>query len=245
MSRNAIPGLAALALLLTAGALWAECETCRYTDRGDRFEGTENQQVSGGSLDLLAVQYKTAQSGPPATADKLHLYFWLPGPTTPTIEVREPSRNYLMHPVKKPFTAGLQEFAWPRNEVVGRLGIDPSRLYSKISNREETLYYPAFLSGGAPPQAGGRYVFVFRSGAGIDATCTISREEGGQMVPVRKWVYTEDLGGTLPIEWDGRDDQGKTVLPGTYQLRLRGDLLAESVRPLNETVSFVHYGRFN
>lgn len=230
-------------LLLTATLARAACETCRYTDRGDRLEGVDDWQVSGGSFDLLAVQYRQGAAAS-SSGEKLHLYFWLPAPLTPTIEVREPSRNYMMHPVKKPHTAGLQTFAWPLGEVIRPLGLDAGRLYAKVSNREETLYFPAFLSNGKPPAAGGTYVFVFASGSGIDVNCSILRDDGGTLVTVRKWVYTDEHGGRLPIEWDGRDDKGQPVPPGSYTLRLKGDMLAETTRPLTRNLSFVHYGRF-
>ena len=238
--------IAAVALLLAAASARAACEKCRYADRGDRFEGVENLQVSGSSFDLVAVEYRPGNGqGHPldSHAEKLFLYFWLPASLTPTIEVREPVRNYMMHPAKKSYAAGLQSFSWPRGEVLAPLGIEPDRLHAKISNREETVYYPAFLSAGSPPAPGGSYVFLFRSGAGIDVDCTISRDEGSQLVPVRKWVCSSDLGGPVTITWDGLDDRRQPVPAGRYVLRLKGDMLAETPRPLRATVTFEHYGR--
>jgi hypothetical protein len=232
---------ATAALLLCASLARAGCETCKYADRGDRREGVEDWQVSGGSFDLLAVQYRQGEPWK-AGSGKLQLYFWLPAGLTPTIEVREPARNYMMHPAKKPYTAGLQSFSWNRGEVVAPLGIQPAALQARVSNREETVYFPAYLSSGPPPAPGGSYVFVFNSGAGIDVDCTVSRDEGGQLVPVRKWVFASDLGGRLAIEWNGRDDQGKPAPPGRYVLRLKGDMLAETTRPLNTTLAFEHHG---
>jgi hypothetical protein len=231
-----------LFLLLAGSARAQDCKTCLYTDRGDREEGRVTQwKVSGGSLELLGVHYKPPRSAMEAS-DRLHLYFWLPAGETPLIEVREPSHNYFMLPKSKDYPAGLQDFSWPRGEAVGPLGLDPARFFSRVSNREETVFYPVFLSGGARPEPGGRYVFVFRSGAGLDVSCTISRQEAGGLVPVRKFSYFEELGGILPIEWDGLDDKRQPVPPGRYVLKLRGDMLAETVRSISETYSFEHYG---
>lgn len=232
---------AAAALLLASGLAWAVDSRFRYADRGDRHEGVEEWQVSGGSFDLLAVQYRQGQPWKTGS-DRLHVYFWLPAGLTPAIEVREPRRNYMMHPARKPYAQGLQSFSWPRGAVVAPLSIDPAGLQARVSNREETVYYPAFLSSGAPPAPGGSYAFVYNSGAGIDVECILSREDGGRLVPVRKWPFSRDLGGRLAIEWDGRDDQGKPAPPGRYVLRLKGDMLTETARPLNVALSFEHYG---
>lgn len=229
-------------LLLIAGAARAACEACKYRDRGDRREGVEDWQVSGASFDLLGVQYRQGEPWK-GGSDRLYLYFWLPAALTPTIEVREPGRNYMMHPAKKPHPPGLQAFSWPRGEVVAPLGLDPARLHARVSNREETVYYPAFLSSGPRPAPGGTYAFVFESGAGIDVDCVVSRDEGGLLVPVRKWVFSRDLGGLMAVEWNGRDDQGKPAPPGRYVLRLKGDMLTETARPLNATFAFEHYGQ--
>ncbi|HEX6899112.1 MAG TPA: hypothetical protein VF789_05335 [Thermoanaerobaculia bacterium] len=243
MNRKTSRAVAAgAALLLAAGAAWAACEACKYKDRGDRREGVEDWQVSGASFDLLAVQYRQGEPWKTAS-DRLFVYFWLPAGLTPTIEVREPGKNYMMHPAKKPYPQGLQSFSWPRGEVVAPLGIDPAGLQARVSNREETVYYPAFLSSGPRPAPGGTYAFVYESGAGIDVDCTVSRDQGGQLVPVRKWIFTRDLGGRLAVEWNGRDDQGRPAPPGRYVLRLKGDMLTETVRPLNATLTFEHYGQ--
>lgn len=219
----------------------AACERCRYADRGDRFEGVEDWQVSGSSFDLIAVEYRAGK--PAAVADRLSVYFWLPSALTPTIEVREPDRNYMMHPAKKPYAAGLQAFSWPTAAVLAPMAIAPGELHAKVSNREETLYFPAYLSPGAPPGPGGTYEFVWKSGAGLDVSCAISRDDGGALVPVAKWDCSSDFGGKVTIRWNGLDAQGQPAPPGRYLLRIKGDMLAETPRPVNATVAFVHYGR--
>ncbi|HBL28125.1 MAG TPA: hypothetical protein DD490_14930 [Acidobacteria bacterium] len=235
----------ALLALLALAAEAQDCTNCLYTDRGDREEGRVTQwKVSGGSLELLGVHYRSPR-GSLKPSDKLHLYFWLPASETPLIEVREPNHNYFMLPKKKTYPAGLQEFAWPRAAAVDPLRLDPASFLSRVSNREETVYYPVFLSSGARPEPGGRYIFLFRSGAGLDVTCTLLRQEAGGLVPIRKFPYVEELGGMLPIEWDGLDDKKQPVPPGRYVLKLRGDMLAETIRPISESYSFEHYGNFN
>jgi hypothetical protein len=231
--------LAAL-LIVIAGAAHAQCGKCAYAKRGDRYEGVGARQVSGASFELLSVQYLPA-GNPTATGRDVHLYFWLPAAETPSIEVWEPRTNYYMVPDRRPFEAGPQAFSWPRGEVLAPLGLESASLYPKISNRDKTLYFPAALSTGPRPQPDGRTLFVFRSGAGIDVYCTLSRDEKGTMVPVRKFRHTEDLGGTLRIVWDGKDDQGKPAPEGTYLLRLKGEMMAETQRPLTSSLSFLHH----
>lgn len=234
-------GAATAALLLCASLAWAVCETCRYADRGDRHEGVDQVQVSAASLNPLSIQYR--QGDPLKTAsDRLYVYFWLPTAQTPAIEVQEPAKNYMMHPVRKPYPAGLQSFSWPRGEVVQPLGLDPARLHARVSSRDRSLYFPAFLSSGPAPAAGGTYAFIFQSGAAFDARCTISRDDGGQLVLVRKWSCPQELGGRVVLEWNGRDDQGQPAAPGRYVLRVRGEMLTDSPRPLNDSFAFQHYG---
>jgi hypothetical protein len=229
----------AAALLAAVGTAWAACSKCTYAKRGNRSEGVLVRKVSGGSFDLLSVEYRPAGSSSAAGKD-VHLYFWLPKPETPMIEVWEPDTNYWMVPDRKPYVQGLQAFTWPRGDVLDPLGLTPSVLCPKVRNPSQTLYYPAFLSAGQKPAAGGRYVFSFRSGAGVDVRGTIT--PNGTTVPVRKFAYREG-GGRLHIEWNGRDDAGKPVTQGVYVLRLDGNMEAESIRPLSFKLSFVHYGQ--
>jgi hypothetical protein len=231
-------------VLLVLSVLTAEaqdCKTCTYAKRGDRHEGVGERQVSGGSFELLGVEYLTGEK-PAAPGEQAHLSFWLPAPETPVIEVWEPRTNYWMVPDRRPFDRGFQAYTWPRGEVIAPLGIDLAGLYPKISNRDKTLYYPAAVSSGPKPPPDGRYVFIFRSGAGIDVYCTLSRDENGKMVQVRRFRHSEDLGGTLRIPWDGKDDHGNPAPDGTYVLRLKGEMMAETHRPLTFNLTFLHHG---
>lgn len=238
-----------LLLVLAAGAAEglahaADCKGCDLTRRGDRREGVKANPVSGGTIDLLAVEYRPAGAAPAAGPD-MHVYFWLPQPEKPVIEVWDPASNYWMVPDERHLGRGLQAYSWPRREVLEPLGLGPGDLFPKVSNRDKSLYYPALVSPGPQPAPGGGYSFAFDSGAGLDVLCTISRQEEGKLVPVRKFRFSEEMGGTFRIPWDGKDDQGRPVPAGPYLLRLRGEMMAEIVRPVNEKVPFLHYGRFD
>lgn len=239
-----IPTVTFTVFTLLAASLAAEedCPTCKYDKRGDRREGVGVRQVSGATFDLLSVEIQPA--GKVATGgDQVHLWFWLPGQETPTIEVWEPRTNYWMVPEPRAFAAGLQSYVWPRGEVLARLKIDLASLRPKIRNRDETLYYPTLVTTSSRPEPGGGYAFFFRSGAGIDVSCTISRDEGGKLTPVREFELSERFGGVLRIPWNGRDDQGKLAPEGVYVLRLTGDMLADPNHPLTFNLSFLHHGQ--
>ncbi|HZF08750.1 MAG TPA: hypothetical protein VFE33_08180 [Thermoanaerobaculia bacterium] len=230
-----------LPLLLAAATAWPACDGCKYAHRGDRFEGIGVRQVSGGSFDLLGVEVRPPSLPAPA-GDQVHLYFWLPGTETPAIEVWEPGSNYWMVPDKKSYGAGLQDYAWPRREVLGPSGVELVGLHAKVRNHDETVYFPALVSTAPKAPAGGVYSFVFKSGAGVDVKCQISRSAEGRIVPVRQFRFNEDSGGTLRIEWDGKDDQGQPVPAGIYVLRIKGEMLAETLRPLTLNLTFLHHG---
>jgi hypothetical protein len=231
-------------LLHAARLAAADCATCTYAKRGDRWEGVGVRQVSGASFDLLGVEIPAAGK-PAAGGDPIRLWFWLPAAETLTIEVWEPRTNYWMVPDARPYAGGLQSYDWPRGAVLAPLGLDLASLRPKVRNRDETLYFPALLAAGPRPQRGEGYAFVFRSGAGIDALATLSSDTGGKLTPVRRLRFSEDLGGILRLTWDGRDEQGRPVPDGVYVLRLKGDMLAETLRPLTFTLSFFHHGRFD
>lgn len=236
-------GFATLLVLSLPRCLSAQgqCKDCNLRERGNRFEGVANRQVAAGGCDLLGVQRKR-----PVEADTgsnlLFLHFWLPKPSTPTIEVWHPEVNYWMLPKETPYPKGTQRFSWPRAEVVEPLGLHPEGLHVKVSNRDKTLYYPALLSFREKPSPAAGYVHTFKCGAGIDVDITISTESEGTVKTIRAFRYSQEFGGIFPVEWDGLDSQGKQAPPGVYVLRLKGELLAEKIRPLNRSVTFQHGG---
>ncbi len=221
---------------LAAGA----CDHCKFTPRGNRHEGVATRQISGGSFDLVAVEYRAAP--PTGDGDEVKLYFWLPQASNPYIEVYEPRSNYLMLPIRKQREPGLVSFAWPRAEVITPLGLAVEGLFLKVWD-DDDVFYPGYLTAGPAPSSGGTYAFVFQSGAGIDVQGLVSRAQGNELIEVRKLSFQDELGGTLRISWDGRDEQGQLAPPGVYTLRLKGYMLAEVLRPINEKIAFQHYGQ--
>ena len=211
------------------------CPSCGWADRGDRFEGVDDrEQVSGGSFELQSVHY--LRPGEAAgSAKELHLYFWLPeAGSLDEVRVAQPGRYYRMEPKRKQYEGGLQTFAWPRGDVIDPLGLSIDALFARI--REGDVYIPALVSTGKPAAMKG-YAFVFESGAGIDADCTVT---GGDGAPVKTFECFEDYGGMITIEWDGRDGDGNPAADGLYRLEIEGDMLAETIRPLETSVDFRH-----
>jgi hypothetical protein len=232
--------LAVLAMCSAAPAQQV-CDSCAWADRGDRFEGVESrEQISGGSFELVSVHYlrptEAAAAGP-----QVHLYFWLPEALQlDEIRVAQPARYYRMEPARRQYGEGLQDFAWPRGEVIAPLGLSVDALYARL--RAGNVYVPALLSTRDPAAATGGYAFVFESGAGIDADCTVTRQDGAPAI-VRRFECFEEYGGMIAIEWDGRGDDGKAAADGLYVLDVVGDMLAETIRPLKTSVAFRHRGR--
>lgn len=236
--------------ILASAAAWGQepCDSCGWAERGDRWEGViEKEQISGGSFELVSVQYRRPPE-PADGSDRLHLVFWLPEPLElDEVKVWQPDRFYSMEPSRKRYGKDRQVFAWPRGEVVDRLGLAIGSLYTRI--RSGTVYYPALLSTREDPTTTAGYELVFQSGAGIDATCTIARHRlspprspQGDGDVIRSFECFEEAGGTIMIEWDGRDAQGRTAPAGVYVLKIDGEMLAETLRPLRQRYSFWHRG---
>jgi len=235
--RRSFVWLAFLILAPCAAPAQEPCDTCGWAERGDRWEGVvEKERISGGSFELVSVQYRRPPE-PADGGDRLHLVFWLPEPLElDEVKVWQPDRLYSMEPSKKRYGKDRQTFDWPRGEVVDRLGLSIGSLYTRI--RSGAVYYPALLSTHEDPDATAGYELVFQSGAGIDATCTI--QQNGDLV--RSFECFEEAGGTITIEWDGRDGQGHTIPAGVYVLKIDGEMLAETLRPLRQRYSFWHRG---
>lgn len=244
--RRSFVWLAFLLLAPCAAPAQEPCDTCGWAERGDRWEGVvEKEQISGGSFELVSVQYRHP-SEPADRGDRLHLVFWLPEPLElDEIKVWQPDRLYSMEPSKKRYGKNRQTFDWPRGEVVDRLGLAIGSLYTRI--RSGAVYYPALLSTREVPGATAGYELVFQSGAGIDATCTIDRvspprSPQGDGGVIRSFECFEEAGGTITIEWDGHDAEGRMAPAGVYVLKIDGEMLAETLRPLRQRYSFWHRG---
>ncbi len=238
--------LLSILLLATAHALPAQqtCAGCEWSARGDRSEGvkTKSLMISGGSFELMSVAY-LGDRGAGGDAS-LRLSFWMPEAGAldelrvwapmPSASERE-KVSYVMEPAKKDYPAGRADFAWPGKEVVEPLGLPLDSLNVLIKSGK--VYLPGLLTSRAGAAPAG-YGFVFESSAGIDADCDIVRAADGDTV--RSMECYEELGGTIAVTWDGRDDDGKPVADGEYALRVDGDMLAETIRPLEASVPFRH-----
>jgi len=249
MSRNSRTQwfLVLFTVLGSANLVWGLCETCKYSKRGkdqsERFEGIQGRKVSGGCCEILGVHYERKDKIN-TSAPELHLFFWLPEPVMPDILVWQPSTNYMMEPVKKKYSKGLQSFSWPRQEVIVPLGVKVDTLYTTIQDSSRKVYFPALLSTSDKPAPVGSYAFVLESGGGISGQGTIEREVAGKLVPIRSFPVEEEFGGPVQLHWDGLDGQGKLAAAGTYVLRLKGTLEGETIEPLNYMLHFQHYGNF-
>lgn len=238
MTRFVCSSVSTLLLLAAAQAVaWQNCPSCELRDRGDRIEGVEgHEDVSGGSFELLSVHYQGASG---AGGDRVHLYFWVPqAGELDEIRVWQPGRRYKMEPREKNYAAGPGRFSWRKAEVLGPLQLPVSSLYVRIKRGK--TYLPAQVTTGQPATRRG-YAFVFRSGAGVDATCSISKSGGAQ--PVRSFECFLDYSGDLIFEWNGLDDNGQSVPDGKYVLKIEGYMLTATPRPMDEKVVFQHRAR--
>ncbi len=86
-----------------------------------------------------------------------------------------------MEPGNKEFRPGLARFAWDRAPVIDRLGLELDALYVLV--RAGDVYLPGFLTTSDGPLPAEGYTFVFASGAGIDARCSITRGDSGSRSP--------------------------------------------------------------
>lgn len=218
------------------------CPTCAISERGDRLEGIEvREQVSGGSFELLSVHYLTSRETA-AKGSKIRVFFWSPGAgQLDELKVWQPARYYRMEPLRREFGEGLSQFSWGRAEVIDPMQLSTDTLYARI--RSGDTFLPALLTTEDSPVTKGGYAFVFESGAGIDADCTVVRKADGS--PVKTFECFEDYGGAITIEWDGKDNSGQQAADGLYVLKVDGDMLAETIRPLMTSVTFRHQASLN
>lgn len=238
-----LSGIVAILLLLTAPLTQAQtCDVCEWSERGDRSEGVlkEASMISGGSFELMSVRYQAnlGSEGP-----DLNLFFWQPEAGEldellvwkPLPSQTNDNVDYKMKPASKQFDVGLQKFTWPR-AIIGRLGIDPDYLYAMVKARGN--FVPVLLTTGGSPASSSGYAFVFESGAGIDADCSIIPDGGSE--PIAAFECYEENGGEVTVKWDGNDKAGRPAANGLYRLTIDGDMLAEVLRPVETTVSFWH-----
>jgi hypothetical protein len=236
-------GILTVLLLLAALVAHAQiCDGCEWSERGDRSEGVwkEASMISGGSFELMSVRYRASPGG---GGSELKLFFWQPeaGELDELLVWKPlPSKTnddvaYKMEPASKQFDAGLQQFSWPR-DVIDSLGFSHDYLHTRIKAGDG--HVPGLLTTGGSPATEGGYVFVFDSGAGLDAECTITADGGSD--PIAVFEVFEEYGGEVTVEWDGKDSSGRPAADGLYLLRIDGEMLAEVLRPVETEVSFWH-----
>lgn len=231
-----------IVLLTTSNAHAQTCDGCEWSERGNRSEGVYQKasMISGGSFELMSVRYRAS---PGTDSANLNLFFWHPqaGELDEFLVSRPlPSKtndkvSYKMEPASKQFDAGLQQFSWPR-EVIKRLGLSPDHLHAKVKAGGSLV--PGLLTTGDSPASASGYAFVFESGAGIDADCTITPDGGSE--PIVTFDCYQEEGGEVTVEWDGKDKAGQPAANGLYRLKIDGEMLAEVLRPVETTVSFWH-----
>ena len=245
---NRLAAMLTMPLLLAASIADAQtCDGCEWAERGDRSEGVwrDASMISGGSFELMSVRYRASLSG---DGSDLQLFFWQPEDgELDELRVWKPLPSetndkvaYRMEPATRQFGRGLQQFSWPL-EVIERLGLGPDILHTMIRAGNGSVV-PGLLTKGGPPAPSGGYVFVFESGAGIDAECAIVADGGAD--PVAVFECYEEYGGEVSFEWDGNDTTGQPAADGLYRLTIEGDMLAEVIRPVETTVSFWHRASF-
>jgi hypothetical protein len=212
----------ALAALIVILAAPLAAQDLNYRDRDDRREGViVEQDISGGQVELVGLRREMIV--PVAAASgKVTLAFWLDAGRELEVSVRHYRKNYWMVPHQKSWEPGWQSFAWSRGEVIDKLSLQPADLSVIIRDPTQGTYYPGVLAVGGAAAGDGRYRFDFHVRGGLDAEARIVRlGEGGPQVIWRTRVE-KDASGMTSILWNGRDQDGEAVAPGTLYLRLEG-----------------------
>ena len=213
-----------------------------YQNRGDRHEGVRSRPVSGFELELISALIDQPQPAAKLPA-QLKVRFFLEQASAVYLTVREldVKHYYWLDQARpaKPWARGFHnEFSWPTDVVLGRLGLPPAELgvvarleCPKPSTSEHVA--PVVLYHGRPPAAVHEYVFVFRSSA--DARLTYAVHRDGQATALASGGPLRPRGGRpFEVRWDA-----SKVSAGAYRLVLVGYRLDDN-HHLHQTVRFFH-----
>jgi hypothetical protein len=230
--------------LVTTASVGADI---KYQPRGDRWEGTLAENVSGFEVELLSATVDYAEA-PAPVAEAFHLRFFLEKSyQTPHVIVRELSnrRYYWLDKVQptSPWKPGLSnEYAWSTAPVIRPLGdLDISQLGVVVrldgpAAKPVELIAPAvlFQSRSTETITGYRFVFKLVKG-GNDLQASIFADTDLQH-PVWSQTLGKKLGET-PIHavWP----VNASVARGWYRVVLSGTSLGTGLK-ISQVVRFYH-----
>jgi hypothetical protein len=235
-----------LSLLLgLVSALPVLADQYDYANRGDRYEGTLAQPVSGD--DIVLISARVAPVGGPAAPARMRLTFYLPEREKVNVTVRELDNRfyYWMDKVDPPTpwrSKTTNSFQWPTQDVLQWLygrGLTPADLGAVVrlaagdtpSAREHVA--PALLSGDDAQVAPRSYLFSFKSNLPARLTCALYPDRG--VDPVWSKDFHRVSAGrpfTCRVPFGG-------LKKGNYRLEVDGYSLDTSA-PIRQQVRFFH-----
>jgi hypothetical protein len=232
-------------LLGLVAALPVLADQYDYANRGDRYEGTLAQPVSGD--DIVLISARVAPVGGPAAPARMRLTFYLPAQEKVKVTVRELDNRFYywmdrVDPPKPWRPKRTNSFEWPTQDVLQWLygrGLTPEDLGAIVrlasgdtpSAREHVA--PVLLSGDDAQVAPQRYLFTFKSNLPARLTCSLYPDRG--MAPVwSKDFYRVSAGRpfTCRVPFGG-------LKKGDYRLEVNGYFLDNSAL-IRQQVRFFH-----
>jgi hypothetical protein len=171
-SWNAPAGVALLAVLAFLPWPAAATDDLRYSNRGNRYEGSRELPIAGApALEVLSF-LRGSRSISPGANGQITLSFYLPAGAIVNIESRElvADRFYEMRPVRTKWDPGWNLFTpWSARDVLQPLGVRLDNLGVLASSPATTVttvlkeLVPIVPTGSASPDSRGTYYFFFRT----------------------------------------------------------------------------------
>lgn len=239
-----------LFLIITSSAL-SQRENTKYGPRGDYWEGTRSDNVSGPTLILVSAlagdnyqQIGIQQTRELPEAFKIRFYLYKPSSVSVEVQERRKKTYYWLDRVTRTWQLGRSNhFEWLTHKVIKPLGLSMDDLGVVVSLDKEneddsiTRVAPAIFydNHSRPPDRVTHYEFSFRStkGGKFDyevyqegaKTPVLSRKKGGD------WV---NPGSPIPAWWDASSaPEGDYVLYANLTPR-------NSNTPVPQIVKFHH-----